>query len=109
MLLIWLYVISIAVLIGAALNAAVETVWPRREITEARATQRPATPEVKPEPGHARPARSSCRRTGRPGKIAGPAPRTAANVPPSPLRQPRDPKEEALMTVVDHACLPGAR
>ncbi len=51
-LLIWLYVISIAVLIGAALNAAVETVWPRREITEARATQRPATPEVKPGPGY---------------------------------------------------------
>ncbi len=35
-LLIWLYVISIAVLIGAALNAAVEKEWPRREITEAR-------------------------------------------------------------------------
>jgi membrane protein len=51
-LLIWLYVISIAVLIGAALNAAVETVWPRREITEARATQRPATHETKPGPGY---------------------------------------------------------
>ena len=29
-LMIWLYVLSIAVLIGAALNAAVESVWPRR-------------------------------------------------------------------------------
>jgi membrane protein len=51
-LLIWLYVISIAVLIGAALNAAVETIWPRREITEARATQRPATHDAKPGPGY---------------------------------------------------------
>jgi membrane protein len=50
-LLIWLYVISIAVLIGAALNAAVETEWPRREITEARKAQRPAPPGPKPRPG----------------------------------------------------------
>jgi membrane protein len=51
-LLIWCYVLSIAVLIGAALNAAVETVWPRREITEARRSRQPATPEVKPGPGY---------------------------------------------------------
>jgi membrane protein len=50
-LLIWLYVISIAVLIGAALNAAVEKQWPRREITEAREHRQPATPERKPSPG----------------------------------------------------------
>ena len=50
-LLIWMYVISIAVLIGAALNAAVETVWPSREITEARRRRVPATSEVKPNPG----------------------------------------------------------
>lgn len=30
-LMIWLYVLAIAVLIGAALNAAVETVWPMRD------------------------------------------------------------------------------
>ena len=44
--------ISIAVLIGAALNAAVETVWPRREITEAR--REPACrrrPRSSPNPG----------------------------------------------------------
>ena len=35
-LLVWLYVLAIAMLIGAALNAAIETRWPRREITEAR-------------------------------------------------------------------------
>jgi membrane protein len=35
-LLIWLYVLAIAVLIGAAFNAAIEEFWPRREITEAR-------------------------------------------------------------------------
>jgi membrane protein len=36
-LMIWLYVLSIAVLIGAALNAAVESIWPRREVQVARA------------------------------------------------------------------------
>jgi membrane protein len=36
-LLIWLYVLAIAILIGAALNAAIEELWPRRELTEARA------------------------------------------------------------------------
>ena len=35
-LLIWLYVLAIAVLIGAALNSAIESLWPRREIVEAR-------------------------------------------------------------------------
>jgi membrane protein len=50
-LMIWLYVLAIAVLIGAALNAAVESVWPRREITEARADRVPATPQSKPSPG----------------------------------------------------------
>jgi membrane protein len=50
-LLIWLYVISIAVLIGAALNAAVEKEWPRREIVEARERRRPAESGAKPSPG----------------------------------------------------------
>ena len=50
-LLIWLYVISIAVLIGAALNAAIEKEWPRREITEARERRRPAASGPKPNPG----------------------------------------------------------
>jgi membrane protein len=44
-LLIWLYVLAIAVLIGAALNAAVELVWPRRELSEARATAEQARVE----------------------------------------------------------------
>jgi membrane protein len=35
-LMIWLYVLSIAVLIGAALNADVESTWPRRELQDAR-------------------------------------------------------------------------
>lgn len=50
-LLILLYVLSIAVLIGAALNAAVEQEWPRREIAEAREARRPATHGLKPHPG----------------------------------------------------------
>ncbi len=50
-LLIWLYVISIAVLIGAAFNAAVEKEWPRRELTEARAARQPAPAGPKPNPG----------------------------------------------------------
>jgi membrane protein len=51
-LMIWLYVLAIAVLIGAALNAAVEKVWPRREITEAREERQPATSQDKPNPGY---------------------------------------------------------
>jgi membrane protein len=35
-LMIWLYVLAIAMLIGAALNAAVETRWPCREMLEAK-------------------------------------------------------------------------
>jgi len=50
-LLILLYVLSIAVLIGAALNAAVEKEWPRREILEARRSRLPATSSDKPQPG----------------------------------------------------------
>lgn len=34
--LLWLYIVSIAVLIGAALNAAVDTVWPQDTIARAR-------------------------------------------------------------------------
>jgi membrane protein len=51
-LLIWLYVLSIAVLIGAALNAAIEKEWPRRELAEARERRRPAPSKgPKPNPG----------------------------------------------------------
>jgi membrane protein len=50
-LMIWLYVLAIAVLIGAALNAAVESIWPRREIVAARSERVVATPEFKPAPG----------------------------------------------------------
>jgi membrane protein len=50
-LLIWLYVLAIAVLIGAALNAAVETIWPRREMLAARSERIIATPDFKPVPG----------------------------------------------------------
>lgn len=50
-LLIWLYMLAIAVLIGAALNAAVEELWPRREIEEARRERAPATATDKPSPG----------------------------------------------------------
>ena len=34
--LLWLYLLSIAVLIGAALNAAFDQIWPQRELTKAR-------------------------------------------------------------------------
>ncbi|MDP9395116.1 MAG: YihY/virulence factor BrkB family protein, partial [Actinomycetota bacterium] len=33
---LWLYVLAIAVLIGAALNAAISTVWPMRSVEDAR-------------------------------------------------------------------------
>jgi membrane protein len=34
--LVWLYLVAIAVLIGAAVNAAFDTVWPQKETTSAR-------------------------------------------------------------------------
>ena len=34
--LLWLYILSIAVLIGAALNAAFDQIWPQKEISSAR-------------------------------------------------------------------------
>jgi len=34
--LLWLYILSIAVLIGAALNAAFDQLWPQKELTSAR-------------------------------------------------------------------------
>jgi membrane protein len=34
--LLWLYILSIAVLIGAALNAAFDQIWPQSEVTSAR-------------------------------------------------------------------------
>jgi membrane protein len=43
-LLIWLYVLAIAVLIGAALNAAVESLWPVREAVETRPPAEGASP-----------------------------------------------------------------
>ncbi|MGN6162437.1 MAG: YihY/virulence factor BrkB family protein [Marmoricola sp.] len=38
--LLWLYILSISVLIGAALNAAIDEVWPQVEITRARLSLR---------------------------------------------------------------------
>ncbi len=35
-ILLWLYLLSIAVLIGAALNAAFDQIWPQKELTSAR-------------------------------------------------------------------------
>jgi membrane protein len=35
-ILLWMYVLSIAVLIGAALNAAFDQIWPQKELTSAR-------------------------------------------------------------------------
>ena len=43
-LMIWLYVLAIAMLIGAALNAAIEKRWPCREILEAKQEAGPDLP-----------------------------------------------------------------
>src|SRR4029079_5353838 len=63
-LMIWLYVLSIAVLIGAALNAAVEMVWPGREVLVAQAKAK-ALEEQQPGPDGRR------RRMKRPGLDTG--------------------------------------
>ena len=34
--LLWLYLLSIAVLIGAALNASFEQIWPQKEVSGVR-------------------------------------------------------------------------
>ncbi|MGN6721517.1 MAG: YihY/virulence factor BrkB family protein, partial [Marmoricola sp.] len=47
--LLWLYVLSISVLIGAALNASIDEIWPQVEVTRARLSLR-ALMSVDPEP-----------------------------------------------------------
>ena len=108
-LMIWLYVLAIAVLIGAALNAAIESVWPRAGDRGGRASTggRPRR-KGKAEPGlrhrrdraAAQPAareKSVGRRRGTPASLAATSPR----------RTP----EEDHMAVAVLACpfLPGAR
>lgn len=45
-ILLWLYVLSISVLIGAALNAAIDEIWPQVEVAQARMSLRlPAASE----------------------------------------------------------------
>ncbi|MGH8892847.1 MAG: YihY/virulence factor BrkB family protein [Actinomycetes bacterium] len=78
-LLIWLYVISIAVLIGAALNAAVEKEWPRREFIEARASRMPAPAGPKQRPGFET------------GEVELPPNRTPGSSPLEPARNPLAP------------------
>jgi membrane protein len=78
-LLIWLYVLAIAVLIGAALNAAVETIWPRREILAARNERIVATPAFKPSPGMET------------GEVELPPNRTPPVRPPAGRRRPKKP------------------
>ncbi|MGN6780394.1 MAG: YihY/virulence factor BrkB family protein [Marmoricola sp.] len=46
--LLWLYVLAIAVLIGAALNAGVEQVWPQKETSRARRDLRRRLDQVLP-------------------------------------------------------------
>jgi membrane protein len=50
-ILIWLYMLAIAVLIGAALNAATDVVWPSRVTTQARAQGGAGTPQPALPPG----------------------------------------------------------
>ena len=50
-ILIWLYVLAIAVLIGAALNAGIEAVWPSRVTAQARELTAGRTPQPTLPPG----------------------------------------------------------
>ena len=54
--LLWLYVVALAVLVGAALNAAVETVWPQPAPTRAR---RELDARLRSRVARARPRRSA--------------------------------------------------
>jgi len=55
--LIWLYLLAIAVLIGAALNASLDTIWPDPARAQARsehamhAQERPVTPDPRQKVG----------------------------------------------------------
>jgi hypothetical protein len=44
--LLWLYILSIAVLIGAALNATCDHLWPQKETSTARRTEPPGGPPL---------------------------------------------------------------
>ena len=57
--LIWLYLISIAVLVGAAFNAAVDAVWPRLSGIDHRQTDPDTEPGPGPEPHSAAEAAAS--------------------------------------------------
>lgn len=50
-ILLWLYLLSIAVLIGAALNAAFDTIWPQQEVARARTELRRRIETVLPRRG----------------------------------------------------------
>ena len=105
-LMIWLYVLAIAMLIGAALNAAVETRWPCREMLEAKKGIRRGR--------HPTRRRQPAARTGRRAKIRSPRRASRASLaPPSRPRLDRGPRttrREDPMPVLSFACLlPGAR
>src|SRR5690348_13584614 len=50
-ILLWLYLLSIAVLIGAALNAAFDAIWPQQEVARARVELRRRLETVLPRRG----------------------------------------------------------
>ena len=60
--LIWLYVVALAVLIGAAVNAAFDSVWPQKSIARARVEREPAA-----QPGGAGPGPRGLTGSGVPG------------------------------------------
>src|SRR5215210_6053664 len=87
-LMIWLYVLAIAMLIGAALNAAVETRWPVRE---AEAADEPQDEDVPAPDGRSGVAAAAKAVTGRGAdSAANPPPnRTPGENPLAPLAEPR--------------------
>jgi membrane protein len=83
-LMIWLYVLSIAVLIGAALNAAVESLWPLRDLD---AVRQAAIEKQKPGPDG---KRRSMKRPGLDtGEIELPPNRPPVENPLAPTADPR--------------------
>jgi membrane protein len=106
--LLWLYLLSITVLIGAALNAAIDQVWPQVELTTARAERLRGLNVGLPS---VRTLRSMLPRRSSPDEPAAESPVVPSVTPPDAPDEPRQPPAEGPVPVLKSgpASQPGRR